>query len=443
MPPTALPAVLQLQALTAPAAAQRGAPPAARCAAAPLAARPHATLRSRCTPPPAAPLRSSCARRQPRRAALPTAASATPLLLPLTAREQIEQAAASASAALAAGAPGKRQRIELLLPVNQRAQSFTNTDALDYPSNVDTVHAAAIACAEALLRAVGGASAAAGAFTSRRVGDASDPCSVITTADRAFAVVVTPSAEHLPAIRKLAEDANRTALFILNPQWNEAGQIVSDFGIGPWKAAAMSFLDTFVPTYTLSEKRVGAASTLGPSGKPLGLGGVARLLRAYPGEWGVFAMGGDGSSDCVRTQAEEPTYNELKDVRARACACACIVLRVALPACSGGGTHARARWACTDARDAACGCLCWCWCAHPCYAFRAPPTAVHSRRVLAPGAPRGRRLPGGRPRRSSSSRGQRRRRRRQQRRRVAEEGLGACQRCRGERRGAQRRADGG
>ncbi len=95
------------------------------------------------------------------------------------------------------------------------------------------------------------------------------------------------------------------------------GQVISDFGIGPWKRAAMDFLDTFVPSYTLAEKRIGAASTLGPGGAPLGLGGVARLLRAYPAEWSVHAMGGDGSSDCVRVQASEPSYAELKDLFSR------------------------------------------------------------------------------------------------------------------------------
>jgi hypothetical protein len=76
----------------------------------------------------------------------------------------------------------------------------------------------------------------------------------------------------------------------------------------------MEFLDQFVPVYTLAEKRVGAASTMGPGGRPLGLGGVARLLRAFPHGWSVFAMGGDGSSACVRTQATEPTYAELNDI---------------------------------------------------------------------------------------------------------------------------------
>jgi hypothetical protein len=81
--------------------------------------------------------------------------------------------------------------------------------------------------------------------------------------------------------------------------------------LGPWKRAADEFLNTFAPVYTLQEKRIGAASTVGPNGRPLGLGGVARLLRSAPNGWSVFAMGGDGSSACVIVQFGEPTYAEL------------------------------------------------------------------------------------------------------------------------------------
>ncbi len=37
-----------------------------------------------------------------------------------------------------------------------------------------------------------------------------------------------------------------------------SGQIISDFGFGPWKKAAMDFLDTFKPAYRLVEQRIGA-----------------------------------------------------------------------------------------------------------------------------------------------------------------------------------------
>ena len=58
-------------------------------------------------------------------------------------------------------------------------------------------------------------------------------------------------------MRALAEK-NGSMLLMVNPQWNESGQIVSDFGIGPWKKKAYDFLDTFEPSYSLIEKRIGA-----------------------------------------------------------------------------------------------------------------------------------------------------------------------------------------
>ena len=81
----------------------------------------------------------------------------------------------------------------------------------------------------------------------------------------------------------------------------EAGQVVSDFGIGPWRRKATDFLETFEAAYSLREVRVGAASTRDPAtGDFMGSGGVARLLKTHGGQWQVFAMGGDGSSECVR-----------------------------------------------------------------------------------------------------------------------------------------------
>lgn len=34
-------------------------------------------------------------------------------------------------------------------------------------------------------------------------------------------------------------------VFIVNPQWSTGGNIVSDFGFGPWRKAAEDFLATF------------------------------------------------------------------------------------------------------------------------------------------------------------------------------------------------------
>ncbi len=160
--------------------------------------------------------------------------------LPLTARAQIEQAAAAGLGALAAGG-GARQRIELLLPVAQRSVDFTLTDAVDYPPSAEEVFRARARVGyrgqpDRVLRPASQlASTPVAELKSQRFGDADSPAGVVATADGAYAVVVTPAAEHLPQIRKLAERAGRRCVVILNPQWNEAGQVVSDFGFGAFQ----------------------------------------------------------------------------------------------------------------------------------------------------------------------------------------------------------------
>lgn len=51
------------------------------------------------------------------------------------------------------------------------------------------------------------------------------------------------------------------------------GNLVSEFGFGSAKQAAMDLVDSFEPTYWLTQLRVA--------------GDELRLLRAYPGKWQV------------------------------------------------------------------------------------------------------------------------------------------------------------
>ena len=100
--------------------------------------------------------------------------------------------------------------------------------------------------------------------------------------------IVIPFAQNLADIRAITEQKSKSGALTLlfNPQWNEAGQVVSDFGIGPWRRKATDFLDTFEAAYSLREVRVGAASTRDPAtGDFMGTGGVARLLKTHGGQW--------------------------------------------------------------------------------------------------------------------------------------------------------------
>jgi hypothetical protein len=51
------------------------------------------------------------------------------------------------------------------------------------------------------------------------------------------------------------------------------GNLVSEFGFGSRKEAAMALVDSFEPTYWFTQIRVA--------------GDELRLLRAYPGKWQV------------------------------------------------------------------------------------------------------------------------------------------------------------
>lgn len=207
-----------------------------------------------------------------------------------------------------------RQRIQLLLPVNQRRNEFTSVESDDYPANDADVYKAAMETASAMIRAV---DPDGGDMSATRVDNDNDPVGVLANAAGTVRALVIPNAQNLQTLRDLAAlgDANGTSITLLvNPQWNERGQIVSDFGVGPWKKRATDFLSTFEPTYSLAEYRVGAAATRDPArgGDYMGVGGVARVLKTHGGGWQTFAMGADGSSECVVSDASEPTYNYLE-----------------------------------------------------------------------------------------------------------------------------------
>ena len=235
--------------------------------------------------------------------------------LPQTCAEQVAQAAEIIRAASSPQNGGHmRQRIQLLLPVNQRRNEFTSVESDDYPANDADVYKAAMETSSAMIRAV---DPDGGDMSATRVDNNNDPVGVLANAAGTVRALVIPNAQNLQTLRDLAAlgDANGTQITLLvNPQWNERGQIVSDFGVGPWKKRATDFLSTFEPTYSLAEYRVGAAATRDPArgGDYMGVGGVARVLKTHGGGWQTFAMGADGSSECVVSDASEPTYNYLE-----------------------------------------------------------------------------------------------------------------------------------
>jgi len=201
-----------------------------------------------------------------------------------------------------------------LLPINQRKNEFTSVEADDYGMNDADVYKAAMETASALIRSI---DPNGGSTTAKRVDDDNDPVGVLQNAAGTVRALVIPNAQNLDALRSLAKlgDAHETQITLLmNPQWIESGQVVSDFGIGPWRKRAMDFLGTFENSYSLTESRIGAAATRDPArgGDFMGVGGVARILKTPRSAFQIFAMGQDGSSECVTSTSSEPSYDFLE-----------------------------------------------------------------------------------------------------------------------------------
>eukprot|EP00873_Tetraselmis_striata_P008339 jgi/Tetstr1/428603/TSEL_018594.t1 len=243
--------------------------------------------------------------------ALRTCASAesSPEPLPSDPVEMVKQAAAAVKRGAEAGK--MRHRLDLLLPINEKEFDFGERRAAEC---IQKEYDTAVNLIKLLAEQVLGAGAK---LSVKRIDDGGvegEPCGVITDAGKRFAAVVYPTSDKLKQIRALAEQEGRM-LLIVNPQWRESGQIVSDFGFGPWKKKAYEFLDTFENSYLLLERRVGApGSVSAATGARFTTGGVLRTLRCYPGKFEVFAMAVDGSNQLLGMFDDMLTYKESEDI---------------------------------------------------------------------------------------------------------------------------------
>lgn len=228
----------------------------------------------------------------------------------------VEQAAGAVQQAITQGQKS-RQRIDLLNPVNEKEINFNSTEPIDYPCSLQKEFDTLCSLTKSLLQRLSGSSD----IGAKRLDDGGvegEPCAVLyDLPSKKYAAVVFPTAERLNDIKKLAKEENRT-LLIINPQWKDASDqngaynLVSDFGIGPWRQAAVDFLSQFEPTYVLKEKRIGSPGTINiAQGNRFATGGVVRILRSYPGQYENYAMAADGSSQLLGFQDAEPSYKEL------------------------------------------------------------------------------------------------------------------------------------
>lgn len=229
-----------------------------------------------------------------------------------------EQAAAAVTSALT-NATIVRQQIDFILPVNEKERRFTATEPDDYPCSLQREFDVACALTTSLLRRIIGNPSAE--IAAKRLDDGGvegEPCAVLyPKEDKSIAAVVYPTADRLDQIKSLATNAGRP-LLLVNPQWREEGQVISDFGVGPWRKAAMDFLSQFQLTYSLKEKRIGSPGTInGATGTRFSSGGVLRVLRQWDVEnkaYQVYAMAANGSSQLIATTPTEPKYSQLDDM---------------------------------------------------------------------------------------------------------------------------------
>jgi hypothetical protein len=231
--------------------------------------------------------------------------------LPLQPVHMVDQAATCVSAALDQNQ--LRQQIDVLLPVNEKERRFTATEPMDYPCSLQKEFDCACSLTKSLLqRVLGDANANINAKRLDDGGVEGEPCAVMYPSDtKSIAAVVFPTAERLQQIQSLAKDASRP-LLIVNPQWRDDGNVVSDFGFFWQRNAAIEFLSAFVPTYSLKEKRIGSPGTINTAtGTRFTNGGVVRVLRRWPEPYECYAVAADGSSQLLQIVQNEPKYNEL------------------------------------------------------------------------------------------------------------------------------------
>jgi hypothetical protein len=115
--------------------------------------------------------------------------------------------------------------------------------------------------------------------------------------------VLFPTGEALGEVRRIAEARPDGLVLLVNPQWSESGNVVSDLGFLPWQRAANERLvASFAEAYALRQLRINSDDV--------------RLLYAHPGPWQVNLTRPDtpSQSECVARREQRPSYRDLEGV---------------------------------------------------------------------------------------------------------------------------------
>lgn len=211
------------------------------------------------------------------------------LPLPGGPEQTAQQALAACRRAFEAGI--LRQRVELLLPL------IGATDLDDWPGGIQQQFKAVLPMVETIMKGLKATEGMAGPLAAEIIdqGDA-----VGQWKGDKLAAVVFPTGQTLKAVKSLAQDEKRAVLMI-NPQW-QGGQVISDFGIGPWRKANEEFVDSFQDVYFFKQIRI--------------TGDDCRVLRSYPGKWQVHVVDAEGNAPCIAIEDSKPSYARLQEVLA-------------------------------------------------------------------------------------------------------------------------------
>uniref|UniRef100_A0A6U9QJH0 DUF1995 domain-containing protein n=1 Tax=Picocystis salinarum TaxID=88271 RepID=A0A6U9QJH0_9CHLO len=234
--------------------------------------------------------------------------------MPRTSLDMVRQAATAVSEADRCGC--RRQAVQFLLPINQRRSNFLSTEPIDYPCSLYDEYRSAVHVVQSTLDEVDD-SRNVGTMQLEEIGTAGvegEPAAILRTSSNTHAAMVFPVSDQLDKLRKLDADCGKETLMVVNPQWNlTKGNLVSDFGIGPWRRKAEEFLATFEPVYVLEEHRIGAPGSLDPiSGDVAGRGGVVRLLKVYNAPWLLYLVQQGSGLLFLGEFQTKPTYKDME-----------------------------------------------------------------------------------------------------------------------------------
>jgi hypothetical protein len=220
------------------------------------------------------------------------------LVFPLPARP--DQAVAQAVAAVLRGWDDGVRRHVVELPLPEPVPGG------GWPGGIRQQFRVALPLVEALLRALKRRPGLEGRVTAEWL-DEGD-CVAAWQSER-LAAVLFPSAEALPALRRLdGALSGRRLVVVVNPQWRPAGQLAPEFGFGAAARADERYVASLEPAYVLRRARVAGAEL--------------RVLRAYPGPWQVHLLrGARGGGALLAADGARPGYDRLaalaREARAR------------------------------------------------------------------------------------------------------------------------------